>query len=145
MKKLFVALMATVALTASAFAADVNKVSYRAIKHFTAEFKAAENVKWEVKEQFTRARFVYDGIPMEIYYSTDGELIGTSRLVQFESLPTKALVSLKERYKGYDFTEVIYFEHAQEGTHFYITAVRDGIKKVLKVDTEGSVSVFTKY
>ncbi|HAI83944.1 MAG TPA: hypothetical protein DCL43_09765, partial [Chitinophagaceae bacterium] len=70
MKKLFVALMATVALTVSAFAADVNKVSYRAIKHFTAEFKAAENVKWEVKEQFTRARFMYDGIPMEIYYST---------------------------------------------------------------------------
>jgi hypothetical protein len=143
MKKLFFAALITVTVATSAFAKDVNKVNSRAIHNFNFEFRGAEDVNWTSKSDFAKATFVLNGQKMEAFYKIDGELIGTSKNITLDQLPTSAKRTFAKRYNGYTVKEAIRFEGVDEAAYF-ISAENEKETVILKVSDDENVSIFQK-
>jgi hypothetical protein len=143
MKKLFIAALLTVTVATSAFSKDVNKVNTRAQHNFNYDFKGAENVNWTVKSNFAKADFIMNGEKMEAFYNLNGEMIGTSKNITLNELPTSAKRLLARKYNGYTITEAIRFNGADEAG-YYISGENDKEKIILKVSEDSQVSVYQK-
>ena len=144
MKKIFIAAMMAVLVGSSAFAADnkdVVKVNYRAKTTFDAHFAGATNVTWTQRETYTKASFVIADQAVEAFFSPEGELVGSSRKIEFSKLPLEAIQTIQKKYSTYTVTESIEFD--QNGERNYFVSLADGKKKqILQVSLYGSVSIY---
>ena len=142
MKKLFVAVLLTVAATAGAFAAPA-KVNPTVLSSFKADFANAANVKWQIERDFIKAEFTTGTARMEAYYNADGNIIATSKSISLNEIPVNAKRSFAKKFAGYNATEAIKFTGFDE-TAYYISGENDKEKVILKVDENNQVSVYTK-
>ncbi len=141
MKKIIIAAMMVVSIGSSAFAMDVNKVSYKVKNLFAQEFLGAENVVWSVEENFTKASFTLADIKVDAFFSTEGEMIGYGRAVNFNQLPLNAIQKVKKNYGTYKIAEIIEFSH--DGEKSYYVSLQNGEKKqILNVTLYGDISLF---
>ncbi|MEN9684299.1 MAG: hypothetical protein RLZZ28_85 [Bacteroidota bacterium] len=141
MKKLLLAALIVVAAGSSAFALDVNTLNAKVKTNFEARFYGAQNVQWKLQEDFIKASFTYADQPVEAFFTTDGELIGLSRKMDYQKLPLNALQKIKTDYARYQVVEAIEFE--REGDKNYYVSLKEGTSvKILEVSLYGSVSVF---
>ncbi|MEO7530677.1 MAG: hypothetical protein ABIS69_04675 [Sediminibacterium sp.] len=141
MKKLFIAALIVVAAGTSAFALDVKKVDNKVKSSFEAQFAGAEDVAWNVTENYIKATFVLNEEAFEAFFGKDAELIGTSRKVDFKILPAIAKKSIKKEYASYKIIDTIEFD--REGEKTYFVSLEDGNKKqILEVSLYGNVHIF---
>lgn len=140
MKKFFIAALFAASVFSSAFAAGTNKVSNMALRTFQTEFGNATNVEWTVKSSFTKASFLKDGQNTEAFFDTDGNLIGSSRAITIDQLPTDAKRSFAKKYPNYTINEAIRFDD-NEKTSFYLSAENEKESVVLRV-TGGFLYIF---
>ena len=141
MKKLFIAALIVVAAGTSAFALDVKKVDNKVKTSFEAQFAGAEDVAWNVTDNYFKATFTLNEETVEAFFGKDAELIGTSRKVDFKKLPANAKKSIRKEYASYKIADTIEFE--REGEKTYFVSLEDGNKKqILEVTLYGSVSIF---
>ena len=145
MKKLFgtVALAVMVGLTS--FAADIKKVNQKVLAAFEKEFTTATNVSWEVlkNEDIYHASFVYGNEIMEIYYSTEGELIAVARHLSAERLPLLVSKSLKEDYGKYQFKQASEYV-SSENTSYIITLENEKAKLTVRFYHSGASEVLKR-
>lgn len=148
MKKVFIAALMVVALGGSAIAAVTPAplpVTTKMLNHFNTAFAGADNVQWKTGSTFVKATFTRDTQRWEAFYDLDGELFGTSRNVELSSLPAKSVVAINKKYADYTVKEVIEFNNDKEGnTYFYVALVKDCVKLIMQVETNGELSVFKK-
>ncbi len=142
MKKLLVAMCMVATISTAAFA-DV-KVSSKALQHFKANFKDAASIQWKASGEYTKASFTWNSQRMEAFYDISGELIGTSRAITLNALPTAAQQTLQEKYADYVATEAIEFDNVKDGLNYYVSLVKDDTKLVLQVSASGQTEVFKK-
>ena len=141
MKKLLIAALMVVTIGTSAFAADVKNLSYKVSTNFEARFTGAKNIQWTETSAYIKATFELNGETLEAYYGSDGESIGTSRKVEFKTLPVNAISKIKKNYSTYTTKEVIEFE--RDGEKSYYVSLVDGSKQeILEVSFFGNVSTF---
>lgn len=143
MKKIFFAALIAVAFTGSAFAAGSSAINYNVATNFKTTFKGATDVQWTVKSDFVKATFVIDNQRVEAFYKPEGEMIGTATAVTIDQLPLSAKRSFAKKYSGYNVTEAIHFEGAEENA-YYISAENGQEKVIIKVGENNQVSVFSK-
>jgi len=141
MKKLMIAALLVATIGTSAFAADVKNLSYRVTTNFEAKFTGAKNVTWTESANFIKATFELNGETVEAYYSGDGESIGTSRKVEFKTLPLNAISKIKKSYGSYTAKEVIEFDRDGE-KNYYVSLVDGDKQEILEVSFYGNVSSF---
>jgi hypothetical protein len=143
MKKLFIAVIAVIALASSSFAADGNKkASYWVLDQFNQTYSQATDVQWTVGNEFAKANFILDGMKVEAYYNQlDGTFIGQSKAVPTEYLPKNALRSINRKYSNYTMKEVFEFSSAIE-VDFFVSLENDAQKLVLKISRSGEISIF---
>jgi len=143
MKKLFIAAIMVVTLTASAFAAPV-KVNVRITSSFEKDFATATNLSWTLNNSYAKASFLLDGKAVEAFYDLGGEKIGVSKAITVSCLPKKAQSVLTSKYADYKVTEAISFDKAEEGETHYVSMENEKSKVVLEVSAAGDVSLFSK-
>lgn len=143
MKKFIIATLITVAISSSAFAADVSKVSFRVLNAFESQFVGATDVAWTVTADYTKAKFSIEGETVEAFFNGNGDVIGTSRKVEFKRLPLSAIQKIKKSYAKYQVTETIEFEMNGD-RRFYVSVEAGTERKILEVSLYGQVSVFDK-
>jgi hypothetical protein len=141
MKKLLFAALLTASLATSAFAKETNEVSYRVQNNFKSQFNQAQKVNWSVRSNFTKATFEDAGQKVEAFYDVNGNMIGTSRNITLNELPTGAKRTFAKSYGGYTVKEAIRFEGAEEDA-YYISAENEKENVILKVTNDRYVSVF---
>lgn len=142
MKKLLFTTLIAIAFVTSSFAKDVNKVSNRTLANFQSEFIEADNVVWTAKPGYTKANFVLNNVKMEAFYDHLGNMIGSSRGISLNDLPTNAKRVFAKKYAGYTVKEAIQFDTMDE-TAYFISAENDAQEVILKV-CNGMISVFRK-
>lgn len=143
MKQFLFATMLTVAIGSSVMAADVNKVSFRIMNAFQSQFAEAKEVNWTVTDNYSKAKFTIDGEQVEAFFNEAGDVIGTSRKVDFKRLPLSAIQKIKKNYSKYQVTDTIEFDLS--GNRKYYVSVEDGSdRKILEVSMYGEVSIFDK-
>lgn len=142
MKKITIVLAAIVMLfTTSAFAYDASKLNPVVKAAFAKDFKDASQVVWELNSGFYFADFMVNGKMVSAAYNEDGELLGTSRRVNFDQLPLNVSLALKQKYSDYDLGRDA-LELTYDGqTSYYITAVNSKQTLSLKCSSSGDISV----
>ncbi|MEJ7683200.1 MAG: hypothetical protein WKG06_36155 [Segetibacter sp.] len=139
MKKFLVTALLAATVAVSAFATDVNIINSVAVNNFEAAFKHASNVSWTANKDYVKATFVLNNIRMEALYSTEGDMIGTTKGITLEELPVNAKRAFAKKYEGYTVKEAIRFEGNEEGAYF-ISAENEKESVILKVNDNSSVS-----
>lgn len=141
MKKVFIAAIMVVTIGSSAFAIDVNKISYKVKNIFDQEFYGAQNVVWSLEENYTKASFTMADERVQAFFTSEGEMIGYSRSVSFNQLPLNAIQKINKAYSSYKIVESI--EFSQDGEKSYYVSMQDGEKKqILNVSLYGAISLF---
>lgn len=146
MKKLLILTSAVIALGTSAFADTNKKTSYNGAGHFKSTFTAATEVNWSTDANFEKVSFLENGIKKEVFYTHQGELIGSAKTFAFDKLPKSALqtITTKYTYPEFQLQDVIEFENA-DGDHTYFVSMDNAnMKIVLEISVYGQVTIFSK-
>jgi hypothetical protein len=141
MKKIIITL-AIAASSLVAFAGDEN-VSKHALNAFNREFTAAQEVKWTVGSDYYKASFILNEQYISAFYNTQGELMGLTRNITSLNLPLKLQTKIRNDYAGYWISDLFELSDS-EGTHYFITMEKAGVKILLKSSDNADWSVFKK-
>ena len=100
MKKLRTVFAAAALLLAtSAFATKgPEKVSPLVKAAFEKSFTGALNVNWEKKQDFYFAHFELNSKEVSVAYNENGELLGTSRIIEATQLPLSIGLAISDNY-----------------------------------------------
>jgi hypothetical protein len=132
MKKIILTALIAVSLVSSSFASDVNHVGREVISNFNNEFANASEVEWSTTSSYAVATFVEDNRRMQAFYNFDGELIGSSRAITLDNLPSFAKRAFARKYEGYTVKEAIKF-FGKDETAYFISATGEKGSVVIKV------------
>ncbi len=136
-------MLVAVTIGSSVLAADVSKVSFRVLNTFETQFEGATDVTWTVSADYTKVKFTLEGEKVEAFFSSNGDVIGTSRKTAFSRLPLSAIRKIKKTYAKYQITETIEFELNGE-RKYYVSVENESGRKILEVSLYGQVSIFDK-
>ena len=139
--KKFVACIAVTFITLSAFA-NGEEANTRAISNLKKEYQNAKNIEWKVAPQYTKATFTWNGQYLEVFYNNDGETIAESKYINTNELPLKAQQFINKKYADHTITEAVEFNSEESGMCYYVLLNKDKSKQILKITTDGSVSLF---
>jgi hypothetical protein len=123
--------------------------------NFYADFPGASDVSW-TQGAFVEASFVRDGVEKVAYYDSDRNLVGTTQIVEFSSLPASAQKVIRDRYPDYTVEKVVLYEDNQENDtdmylfdaafedqdNYFPVLSRGNKEIILKVTMGGDVSFF---
>jgi hypothetical protein len=135
-----------------------NDVSYQTKQQFSRDFNNAQDVSWNVTENFEEATFTTGDVKMTAYYDTDSKLVGTTTLKTFSDIPLTAQEHINNHYKGYTIEAVLLFDDNEDNDtdmmlynkmfedadNYFVTLKNSKELIILKVDTAGEVSYFKK-
>ena len=146
MKKLLTLTLAVIALGTSAFADTNKKTSYNGAGHFKSTFTTAQEVNWSSDVNFEKVSFLENGIKKEVFYTHQGELIGSAKTFAFDKLPKSALqtITTKYTYPEFQLQDVIEFVNADGDNTYFVSMDNANMKIVLEISVYGQVTVFSK-
>jgi hypothetical protein len=144
MKSLPITALLVLTMISSVFAGPGNTPHFKGMDHFAKAFPKATMVVCQVKSQFTEVNFTWNDMKLQAFYDFDGNLIGTSRAVAIKDLPLSLLLKIKSDYAGFEPTEAIEFDHTDTGLSYYVTIAGPEKAYVLRLDADGTTSVFKK-
>jgi len=130
-------LILTMAITTANAAPD--PVSKQIQESFKKEFPNTQALAWNAVGEFMRATFLLDGQRTEAYFSEDGTLQGSVRLLFFSQLPLAVMKAVEKRYQEPDALDV-YEVTNDEGTSYRITLESQEKKYKIKVDANGNIT-----
>ena len=145
MKKL-TTILAAVALiiSSSAFASSGVNVTEKVNTAFQTSFTGASNVSWTKSDQFYFAHFMLNNDEVSVAYNEDGELLGTSHIIDKSALPQAITYSLKDQYGDFAVNaSVTKIELADKVTYFITLSNKTNSLRV-KSSEEGVLAVEKK-
>ena len=145
MKKLVTMLTAAVMLfSVFAFATDSDNVNTRVKTAFSTDFSDASQVTWEKTSDFYFATFKLNHVEVNAAYNEQGDLVGTSRIVETSQLPLGVTLAISKRYENYTISSTA-LELTFEGeTRYYITIQNEKQVLKLKCSVNGGIQVEKK-
>jgi hypothetical protein len=158
MKRLYIAVILLTSISLTSFAggpagaiAGKNKTkhvnnapSFVGIENFNRTFPQAVITEYKSKGDLTEVNFMWNGLQLMAFYSTEGELVATSRTIELTTLPVTAQLRLKADYSDYIPRQVIEFDATENGTSYYVSVVNVKTTLLLHVTADGMISVFKK-
>lgn len=142
MKNLIITSLLAVMVFASASAAP-KPVSSAILTNFHIAYKRASDICWSVTNDYTKAMFTEDNAKIEVYYTFNGDVIGTSKNIALDDLPLCAKRSFAKQFAGFTVKEAIRLDGFGE-VAYYISGENDKEAVILKVNEDNQVSLFTK-
>lgn len=121
--------------------AGFNGAKERAESNFEKVFKNAMNVSWNQSGDFLQASCFLQGKVTHVFYDAEGDYICLTREITYDNLPVKARDYISKKYEGYEPAESISFTSKDAGDAFYCSLVKDGKKKILKINNDASVGI----
>ena len=91
---------------------------------------------------YIKATFNWNDQKLEVFYNQQGETIAESRAIEVNNLPVKAQQHLAKKYAGFTISEAIEYTSDATGLCYFVSVVKDGVKNILQISTEGTVSKY---
>ena len=145
MKKITTMLTAALMLfSIFAFANEGDKVSALVKAAFLKDFSSASTVSWEQSKGYYFATFTMNELEVNAAYSEAGELVATSRAIEFNQLPLSVSMALSKKYAGYNLPKTA-MELSYDGiTSYYVNVENDRQALKLKCTGGGDIQVERK-
>jgi hypothetical protein len=145
MKKFFIIALSALFIGTTAFAGP-NAANVKVNENFTAAFSKASNVSWKTSDRFEKVTFTLNNEKVQAFYDNEGDLIGTSKTMDFSKLPKSALetITTKYQYPEFQLKDCIQFTNAANEQNYYVSLDKTNETVVLEITKGGSVSVFAR-
>jgi hypothetical protein len=143
MKKIFVAVVAFLAVGITASMAGEPPVDPKILSAFEKEFSFAQNVKWEEKGPFTQVSFSVNDHGIVAWYNADAKLVSTARNMLYMQLPFSVIKTLEQKYADASFFGIVEINRDGE-TFYHIRADRKNKKLLLKATPFGNIEVIKR-
>ena len=143
MKNFLITALLLFTIGVSAFAAAPEKVNATILSNFNSEFKKASDVSWLITNDYTKAMFTVANTKMEVYYNSEGDIIGTSKTIDLSELPVRVKRSFAKQFEGYNVNEAIFFDGFGEKA-YYVSGEDEKEAVILKVGENNKTSLFER-
>jgi hypothetical protein len=145
MKKKIGILMAAFILSAGLLFANSGKnaIPESVVSAFNRGFSCAKEVQWEGYGSYYKVTFNQHGNTLYVFYSDNGELMGTANNILSDKLPDLLQSAIKTKYQGYWITDLVKYD-AGDQTGFIVTVENADEKIVLKTSYNHHWQVYTK-
>ncbi len=147
MKKIILSMALAVAVLGSAFATPADREPSVIVKEaFSKEFTGIKEVQWNnvPGEGIYEAKFTFNNETLQAYFTTEGEFLGTTRLISQSRLPVLVANELAKQYPNAHVVSV--FEHSMpESLAYYITVTTEKGGLALKATGNGELTVYKRY
>jgi hypothetical protein len=144
MKRLSIIAVFALTLISTAFANKTTAPDFKGVENFYKSFPEATEVAYKVLERFTEVSFTWHDMQLQAFYDKEGNLFATSRHIDIKDLPLSYLINIRKEFVGFTPTEAIEFDQADTGLSYYVTVADTQKTYVLKITTDGTISVFKK-
>lgn len=120
MKKIFITAAIAALFATNVFADGNNKkahtvtVSYTVVNKFTVDFPGAQDITWNVSNNYQRADFVLEGVQTSAFYNLQGEFVAVTEDVTAKAVPAATLKEINKDYNGYAVDHVIVLQNNTE-------------------------------
>lgn len=141
MKSLFIAL----AISSASFSFAAEPANSKILNAFKADFSSVSSVTWKALNErgLFEGVFTQNGSEVHVFYTEDGEMIGSSRFIQKDQLPLLVQQAITKRYGSYSMSTVI--ERVQDGaTTYFVNMVNEKQALMVQSTPDGSLSIFKK-
>lgn len=137
MKKIFLAVLSMVAISASSYGIDVPKAIADA---FAKKFPAATNIKWgkENAKEY-EAEFKLNGRAISANFLTDGSWVETESEINAAELPAAVTTFLQTSYKAAAVLKVFKIEKAKGNITYEVEIKTSDKKKELIFNADGTL------
>ncbi len=141
MKNLVIATMMLLFIGTSAFAATKD-APFRSINALKKAYEQSNQITWSKYDAYQKASLVEAGMTTEMFYTLDGDLIGTSKVFAYDKLPKNALsqMAVKYAYPGFELVKCIEFVNADNEINYYLSLSALNEDLYLQVNEEGQIT-----
>ncbi|HVZ24454.1 MAG TPA: hypothetical protein VG842_00265 [Sediminibacterium sp.] len=142
MKKYFTLACIALVITGSSFASTDTYAAHKSAAHLEANFASANDATWTYTDTYEKASINNGKEKLNVYYDVNGDLIGTTKTMDFDKLPKAALALLTSEYTfpDYQLTDCIQFTDADNNTRYFVSFDADGQTTLLSISTDGTIS-----
>ncbi|MBA4257759.1 MAG: hypothetical protein C0446_01250 [Chitinophaga sp.] len=140
MKKILIA--AAILVSTSSFATTNNDLNDKG--NLKSLLGKVSSVQWKSAANYEKASVLVEEQKVDVYYNTNGDLIGTTRYQDFDKLPKNALKTITKNYTypEYSLQECISFVDSSNEKTYYVSMVSENNYLVLAITEYGEVNVF---
>src|SRR5689334_21405073 len=110
MKKLLIAALLVVSVSASSIAQDLSSVDRKSMGNLEVMYAGASGVNWTSTAQFTKASFVQNEKKMDVFYNLDGEFVAVTTQLKVHEIPASIKKTLEKRYSDYLVKEAFQYK-----------------------------------
>lgn len=141
MKKILIA--AAILVSTSSFATSNNDLNDKG--NLKSLLGKVSSVQWKTAANYEKASVLVEEQKVDVYYNTNGDLIGTTRYQDFDKLPKNALKTITSKYTfpEYSLQECISFIDSSNEKTYYVSMITETNYLVLAITEYGEVSVFS--
>lgn len=145
MKKFLFAAVVTLFIGTSSFAANSDAPFY-SVSALKKAYKQSNAITWTTNDLYQKASLVSNGVNTEIFYTLDGDLIGTSKTFAYDRLPKNALtqMAINYAYPEYELVKCIEFVNADKETNYYISLSGLNEDLYLQINEKGQITEMNK-
>jgi hypothetical protein len=145
MKKITTILTAALMLfSIFAFANEGEKVSAEVKAAFKKDFSSASAVSWEKSKGYYFATFTINELETNAAYSETGELVATSRTIEFNQVPLSVSLALSKKYPGYTLPKMAMELNYAGITSYFVNVENDRHFLKLRCSGSGDIQVERK-
>lgn len=141
MKNLVFAAMMTLFIGTTAFAAPKD-APYKSIYALKKAYQQSNQITWSKYDAYQKASLVEAGMTTELFYTLDGDFIGTSKTFAYDKLPKNALsqMAVKYAYPEFELVKCIEFVNADNETNYYLSLSGLNEDLYLQVNAKGQIT-----
>jgi hypothetical protein len=124
---------------------DTDPISWKVMHSFQREFVNASNVSWKSldDDNFFQASFKFHGEQILAIFNSDGDLVGTARIISEEHLPIMVMKTLAANYADYTVKQTE--EYTVNGEAYYeVTMMNQKGMLVVKFSPDGTTDQVKK-
>jgi hypothetical protein len=142
MKKYFIPALIALTFATSSFASTDSYALNKSAANLEASYASAKDASWTYTDTYEKATITTGNEKMNVYYDNNGDLIGTTKTMDFDKLPKAAISVLTTTYTfpDYQLTDCIAFTDADNNTSYFVSFDLYGETTMLSISNDGTVS-----
>jgi hypothetical protein len=125
-------------------------------EQFAFDFDHTDNATWRRTYLFDEVNFTKDGKKYTAFYDVHSQLVGTTSIVDFATLPQNAQQEIKKNYKDYSVESIINYDdnelnatdiqlfglQTDAADSYFVELKKNNKRIILEVFTSGDVIFF---
>lgn len=140
-------LAATLLFSLSAFASPNYSadITAAAKKSLINKYGNNANIEWKENAGFNKASVLVEKQKVEVFYDHQGDLIATTKTIDFDKLPKSAIQSITTRYTfpEYNLKECIELVDNYNNKKYFVSMKTGKERVILEISKNGAVSTYT--